>query len=184
MTKILIDEAVVRQALEVVQCYTEHAQHTITALRQALANEALDKMADNARGLGLSYEQPAQQCEHRLMISDGDPANDMCEKCGEYVNRKPAQYEPRQSEIFYGVDHADGVLSVSVLRRRTDGVAELLHSEQIELPAPAQPLTDDQRREIINRAWNEYLRGEGDDSFSWYLSQAIEAAHGITKGNT
>ena len=59
MTKILIDEAVVTQALEVVQCYAEHAQHTIAALRQALADAALDKMAENARELGLSYEQPA-----------------------------------------------------------------------------------------------------------------------------
>lgn len=32
----------------------------IEALRQALANEALDKMAENARELGLDYE-PAQQ---------------------------------------------------------------------------------------------------------------------------
>lgn len=32
----------------------------ITALRRALANEALDKMAENAREIGLDYE-PAQQ---------------------------------------------------------------------------------------------------------------------------
>jgi hypothetical protein len=32
----------------------------ITALREALANEALDRMAENARALGLDYE-PAQQ---------------------------------------------------------------------------------------------------------------------------
>ena len=63
------------------------------SLRQALADAALDKMADNARGLGLSYEQSAQQCEHRTLISDGDPVNDMCEKCREYVNRKPAQQD-------------------------------------------------------------------------------------------
>ena len=54
---------------------------------------------------------------------------------------------------------------------------------EIECPdckAPAsKPLSDEQRRETINRAWNDYLRGEGDDSFSWYLSQAIEADHGI-----
>ena len=50
-------------------------------------------------------------------------------------------------------------------------------------PQPSKPLTDEQRRETINRAWNEYLRGEGHDSFGWYLSQATEAAHGI-KGNT
>lgn len=36
-------------------------------------------------------------------------------------------------------------------------------------------LTDEERRETINRAWNEYVRGEGHDSFSWCSSQAIEA---------
>ena len=54
-------------ALEALE-YIEHnymslpapATQAITALRQALANEALDKMAENARELGLDYE-PAQQ---------------------------------------------------------------------------------------------------------------------------
>ena len=41
-------------------------------------------------------------------------------------------------EIFCGVDYANGVLAVSVMRRSPDGVAELLHSEQIELAQPAQ----------------------------------------------
>jgi len=35
------------------------AMDAITALRQALANEALDKMAENARELGLDYEPSA-----------------------------------------------------------------------------------------------------------------------------
>jgi hypothetical protein len=47
----------------------------------------------------------------------------------------PSQ-EQKQDEIFCGVDFTGGVLSVSVLRRRPDSIAELLHSEQIELPAP------------------------------------------------
>lgn len=48
------------------------------------------------------------------------------------------QQEPEQSEIFCGVDFADGLLSVSVLRGRADDVAELLHLEQIALPAQKQ----------------------------------------------
>ena len=31
-------------------------RNSITALRKALANEALDRMAENARELGLNYE--------------------------------------------------------------------------------------------------------------------------------
>jgi hypothetical protein len=48
------------------------------------------------------------------------------------------EQEPKLPEIFCGVDYADGVLSVSVMRRRPDDVAELLHSEQIELEQPAE----------------------------------------------
>lgn len=63
MTKILIDEAVVRDTLEVLEKYSgvdQRACDVEEAINQALANEALDKMAENARELGLSYEQPAQ----------------------------------------------------------------------------------------------------------------------------
>ena len=42
------------------RCVSNKAEPAITALRQALANEALDKMAENARELGLDYE-PAQR---------------------------------------------------------------------------------------------------------------------------
>lgn len=49
-------------ALDVVKLhYTQnrHVNEAITALREALANEALDKMAENARELGLDYEPSA-----------------------------------------------------------------------------------------------------------------------------
>ncbi len=45
------------------------AREAITALRRALANEALDRMAENARELGLDYEPvytaPPQQLRRR-----------------------------------------------------------------------------------------------------------------------
>jgi hypothetical protein len=87
--------------------------------------------------------------------------------------------EPKQSEIFCGVDFADGVLSVSVLRRRPDDVAELLHSEQIELQQPAAQrqwvgLTDD---EILKLAypirWQEVDDFEADKAVNF--AQMVEA---------
>ena len=68
MTKILIDEAVVRQGDDAIVSYFAAANHDEKmeaedallefrfALCQALADAALDKMADNARELGLDYE--------------------------------------------------------------------------------------------------------------------------------
>jgi hypothetical protein len=75
MSKILIDEAVVRQALEAFDCIYSplHVREismvgaAMADLRQALANAALDKMADNARELGLDYEQPAPEGERKCL---------------------------------------------------------------------------------------------------------------------
>ena len=71
------------------------------------------------------------KCWHRLT---GDEAQNLLDFVRNMPN-KPAQQESKQSDIFCGVDFADGLLSVSVLRRLDDDVAELLHSEQIALPA-------------------------------------------------
>ena len=68
MTKILIDEAVVRFVMDAIDGFfaapddeadQEAQEELLTArskLRQALADAALDKMAENARELGLDYE--------------------------------------------------------------------------------------------------------------------------------
>ena len=67
------------------------------ALREALANEALERMADNARELGLDYE-PAQQtiqCKHRRENNGICPHHNLhCgwPKCNE--PEQPAQQEP------------------------------------------------------------------------------------------
>ena len=58
-------EAALRQALETFErmghkdsIFAGEFNGEITALREALANEALDRMAENARELGLDYEVP------------------------------------------------------------------------------------------------------------------------------
>jgi hypothetical protein len=84
--------------------------------------------------------------------------------------------EPKQSEIFCGVDFAEGVLSVSVLRRSPDDVAELLHFEQIELQPPAAQkpwvgLTDEERNDLLDT----YITAEG-------RARAIE--HKLKEKNT
>jgi hypothetical protein len=101
MTKILIDEAVVRQALEWFDWLAESdaieapipAPTVRASLRQALADAALDKKADNAKELGLSYEQPAQWGVHQQLA-----LNKMLEQ--------PAQQEP----VAWGNFKEDGTL--------------------------------------------------------------------------
>ena len=68
-------EAALRLAREALkESHPEAYRHTITAIDEALADNALDKMADNARELGLDYE-PAQQQE---------PVCDKCHGLGYY----------------------------------------------------------------------------------------------------
>jgi hypothetical protein len=69
MPKILIDEAVVRQAIKGLE-RSESALHKARAeLNQALADAALDKKADNAKELGLDYVQMTKP--YRLLPDNG-----------------------------------------------------------------------------------------------------------------
>ena len=68
MTK---DEAL-KLALDALETsmYPQQKQlQAITAIKEALANEALDKMAENARELGLDYEPPQRTW---VGLTDGD----------------------------------------------------------------------------------------------------------------
>lgn len=87
--------------------------------------------------------------------------------------------EPRLSDLFCGVDVTEGMLSVSVLRRLSDDVAEVLHSEQFELPQ-AKPLTDEQIKEIMLANGFNIKDGLTDlKPYVYAAARAIEAAHGI-----
>ena len=111
----------------------------MAALQKALANEALGKMAENARELGLDYE-PAQKpqrwaefcqgCRKEWSVSYPHPGKDICVDCDD----KPAQvgldYEPAQpykvigtqptgNICFFGT-HADN--STEVLRLSKEGI--------------------------------------------------------------
>jgi hypothetical protein len=184
MTKILIDEAVVRQALEdfVVIKYgleksriwggmdwtynpihpvhylplRDKADVQISALHQALADAALDKMADNARELGLDYmegsaeqyekelEQPAQKKDipdliaGALGVSRGTAYDLMREALAEQpAKQEPVAYIHRQgnhwevSERFlYDDEKARG------------WTEEPLYTHPAPAPAPAQQEPD------------------------------------------
>mgnify|MGYP003340432174 CR=1 FL=1 len=91
--------AAVKQALELIEPIAHNstddprgkAEEAITALRRALADQALDKMAENARELGLDYEpveqQPAEltNCRHC-----GGPDTVIC---GGQCKQQPAAQE-------------------------------------------------------------------------------------------
>ena len=91
-------EAALRQAREALERHAELgllAGATITAINEALADNALDKMADNARALGLDYEPPCKT---------GSQCTNKCQQC-----EQPAQQQEPVAWVCYGatVNHHD-----------------------------------------------------------------------------
>jgi len=77
-------------ALEALERHAELgllAGSTITAIREALADSALDRMAENARELGLDYEPPCKT---------GSQCTSKCQQCEQPAQqREPVACQPR-----------------------------------------------------------------------------------------
>jgi hypothetical protein len=134
-----------------------------TAVRQALADAALDKTADNARELGLDYmEGSAEQYEKAL--EQPAPAQEPVA----FVDMR--EWPP--------IRWRDGMIRADVAPFDGQG---LFFAPQP--PAPAQPLTDEQIWEFW---WSrpEIPEGEDDSMEAEFVAavRRVLAAHGITKG--
>jgi hypothetical protein len=47
-----------------------------------------------------------------------------------------------------------------------------------------EPLTDEQRQDLMNKAWHKWLSKKDDGRlFAWDFSFVVEAAHGIKEKN-
>lgn len=102
----------------------------ITSLRQAIANEALDKKAENARELGLDYEpvQPEKKSAHEseLMMNDHnyrqkflekqEPVANYCRECLTYNGHQDgcshATPQPQREWVGLTDDEIGDALSV------------------------------------------------------------------------
>ena len=76
------------------------AAKTITAIREALADSALDRMAENARELGLDYEPPCKtgsQCTSKCQQCEQPAQQPHCNDCGGFDPECPLA-QPTQKE--------------------------------------------------------------------------------------
>jgi hypothetical protein len=122
------------EALDIVKLqYTQnrHVNEAIAAINEALAQPAQEPVSDTEiLAWAERHDVQGTQTDLRSMFEDAAS-----------LSTPPAaqpEQEMEQPEIFCGVDYADGVLAVSVMRRRPDDVAKLLHMEQIELAQPEE----------------------------------------------
>jgi hypothetical protein len=185
-----------RLALEALECaigytscpswspsMTDECKKAITAVKAALANEALERKAKNARELGLDYEPDAQKESVRLQ----------CTTCGTvYAEgvppqvQQPAALEAKDEPVAWKlvpIEPTDEMLK-AMDECSTEGYDERLyagHAASVYMaavdvaPAPPKrkPLSDDEIVLIIAdcAASHQHL--------DIHLARAIEAAHGI-----
>ena len=51
-------------------------------------------------------------------------------------------------------------------------------------PPQRKPLTDEQRKDLMNKAWDKWLSGKDDNHlFAWHFSFEVEAAHDIKENS-
>jgi hypothetical protein len=135
----------------------EANEKVINACKEALKEDALDRMADNARELGLIYESQNQEYDINEMIDKITPEN-------------------LQEPVAYA-DYERGTCYLIGTPIPKDEIANPLYTH------PAQPLSDDEIQKTWynlypldeNNLWTDMLEGEHLRKFA----RAIEKAHGI-----
>jgi hypothetical protein len=166
----------------------------ITALQKALANEALDKMAENARELGLDYEP----------VCNKDPQGCWSVRCqlGKKCKNTPAQQEPygyvsthtsglmHFNKTFQGVytDTATEIVAVyttpPAAQRTWVGLTDEVCNaflQGIRYAANKYEAVSDER--FTGGDVSNFLLMEAEELDSSDIVKALEAAHGI-KENT
>ena len=186
-------------AHEQVMSRPEHfVNQTIIAIREALADSALDRMAENARELGIQM-QPEQKPIARLQWADGwtvtllTGAEDIPSRSGPYalyVGPAPEQQAQQQEPVAWLHTKIEGV---AVPHRPADldkhpdrwtalypepkpcptceALARTVMMDQTAHDKQRKPLTDEQIMEMYNEPRS--------DAEMIAFARAIEAAHGI-----
>jgi hypothetical protein len=101
------------EALEEAHYKIEHKQdaakreQAITAIKEALANEALDKMAENARELGLDYEPPQEPMKWAKFSAKGNIIDLLNEPDDNYTPLYTAP--PQRTWVGLTEDEADKI---------------------------------------------------------------------------
>ena len=141
-------------------------------IKEALANETLEKMAENARELGLDYEPAKELCGgckgSGWVTRDPDIGTDQeCFVCG---GSGAYPKEPAQEPVAI-VDANDEGYWAEILPDRNVKVGQLLYTT----PPQRKPLSDEEISDLWCKVSNtDFVTGD-----THVFARAIEAAHGI-----
>ena len=188
---------------------TGQVTDAITAIREALAENALDRMAENARELGLDYEPPCKT---------GSQCTSKCQQCEQPAQQHVVEHQPckgmncgitrtdQEHSLECQAEHAAAIAGGAFVKpaqqepvaysytSRITGAQGFSHhpmprfidSESWDIkplytsPPASKPLTDAQIGAVAADIWGSVLIAP--QSYQTF-ARAIEAAHGI-KENT
>ena len=173
MTKILIDRAVVEQALEALDAMMAEFRSLDLPYGSKAYALAKDARLDLRKVLA---EQPAESLDGKLVMGlavirelTGTQKTDNIEATIEAVRKAVAQIAEPFGEFRYGNAQGD---------KRIASAIAALKQRLAEQPAEQEPLTDDEIAEIVDRhttddhGYDIWCDGKG-------VARAVERAHGI-----
>jgi hypothetical protein len=142
--------AAVKQALEALEIVRPlenpepAVEEAIAALQSIISQDALDKMADNARELGLDYEPAVQEvrlwavfcggCRKEWSVPYQHPGKSICAECEAKCKDTPPAAQPALPPM-----HASGLVAIKTLLSRDPFAHAKVAIEMIDAMLAAEP---------------------------------------------
>jgi len=142
---------------------------TIEAMKLAL--EALEWSKPHEDSV-ITHTEAIAALKERLLEA---PMREV-QRLGQEIEQEPVAQEPEPDVVMHCDSHT---WTTNTPPPKGSGDVNLYYAAQ------RKPLTDEQRQELMSKAWNEWLSRKDDGRlFAWSFSFEVEAAHGIKEKNT
>lgn len=170
MTKQIDALKLAQEALETSMYPQQKQLQAITAIKEALAQQALDRKAENARELGLDYEPEQEKTVCPFCSSEWVTAEQHDRKM-DRLDQEPVAWRVRWPKMGGGYVW---LMNDAPLMAEHGFVNEPLYAT----PPQRKPLTDEAIATVYWGATGQSLRPQ-DNVLAHNFARAIEAAHGI-----
>jgi len=163
---------------------TDEGMDAIAAIKEALAQEkALQALHDENERLGLYKDAYAQQEQKPVawLLTDKNINSLQVDSIQRLIDRLKHAHHTDLCVRINGQDEwfqADWLKHMvrATPPQRTEPLIGCVNHDCVK----CKPLTDEQRQELMSKAWNKWLSGKDDGRlFAWDFSFEVEAAHGI-----
>ena len=156
-----------------------------------LALEALELLTDTEQTFGaLDYGDNAITALEEALA---EHAMSEVQRLGQEIEQEPVAWATKEDfhrELERRLKHIREEMKIKSVTMRCkdyDIALPIIDTDfgrvlvgQVSTPPQRKPLTEEQRKDLMNKAWDKWLGGEDDNHlFAWHFSFEVEAAHGI-----